>query len=890
MSDDITKTSKITEPYTYRIPSKYYESDYRLVDVQYINKYGQLIFIFRDKNNKKIFYTPAKKDIEYYWYEGSSNKLIEKVEDTELKIDKFSNRELNGRVYESDVHIANKHALDYYLRNKEEADVIKYNILYYDIEVYTGKDLSFPEPELAKHPINAISFKLDDNEVEMYLLIHKDIDEKWKELKNDEKFENVKYFNDERKLLSAFINRLHELSPDFICGWNSGRFDDPYVINRMYKLDMKAADLSPFKSVYSNPVKSSSLIYGYVPLDQMVLYKELTYTNESSYSLENICQKELKKGKKQYDGDLNSLYTDDIFTFCEYSITDTELLYELEQEVGHIALMNELRIAATTSHKGASSTIGQADGLINYELKKSNIVMKNGTHTPADEKLPGAYVKQPIGGIYDWVIDFDYTSLYPSIMISYNIGPNTYLAKIPSEDAHMYTYNIEQFKKKKYIEFIPSPIYNDKVSKISVNRFLDIIKKYNAIISPLGTIFKGHNVEKTILYPIIKKLFTQRKYYKKLMIEAINNGNDFESKKNNSKQMAYKILLNSLYGVLGQEHFRFFNLDLAATITVSGRHLIKFAGEHVDQWMGKVSKNGICDIDINPNYMNDCEETKPYLKYVDTDSLFLHMQPFLNRLNVDINVDNIQNWTNKIHDFLNNELLVKYAEMSNIDKSESMLDIKSELICKRYYTLNVKKKYALHIINKEGANVDKIDIKGLEINRSDISEDTKVMLSKLVDNILKNEDFSYDLAMSIVNEFTNKAINSINNREVTFFNSVSFSKPLEQYKAIPQHLKGMQIWNDLEYDHFRYGNRGILVNLKAIDLDSAPSHVVNNYYNKFLKKWNVKDLDVIVIPETYEYIPNYYIIDVQEILRKAINDRYEILLEPIAKKSSVMLF
>lgn len=898
MSTDITsndiETKKTEKPYTYRIPSKYYSDEYRLVDIQYINKQGQLIFIFRDKDNNREVYTPPPKDVEYYWYEGTNNSLIQDVKNTELKIGKFSSRNLDGNCYESDIKMANKQSVDYYMRNEGEAPIVSHNILFYDIEIYTGSYKGFPDPAESKYPVNAISFRRSGGDTEMYLLVIDGIDSRWKDLHNHDRFKNVTIFHDEKKMIKAFIDKKNELDVDFLCGWNSNGFDNPYLINRMQRLGISPSSLSPFNSVFADPTSSKCIIYGHIPLDQMWLYKNLTYSKEPSYSLDNISQKILGKGKKDYDGDLMSLYRDDIFTFCEYSITDTDLLDELEDELGHLSLQDELRVAATTTHQGASSTIGLADGLFNFELKSNNMVMRNASHDIEKKSIPGAYVRESVGGVYDWVIDFDYTSLYPTITYSFNIGPNTYICRISKDDAHEYVYDREKFMKRGTVKILPDPIYNSKVATISIDKFSEIIEKYKAIVSPSGCIYKGHEVEKSIFSNIIKKVFSQRKVYKNLMFEAKEAGNETEMKQYNSKQMAYKILLNSLYGVLAQEHFRFYNLDLATTVTMSGQDLIKFAGEHVDTWMYEVSENGTkpedVSIDINPNYMDDVEEYKDYLKYCDTDSLFLHMKPYLEKLGKEPSIETISEETEKISSFLNDTLLSEYARLHNISKEESMLDIKSELIAKRYYSLNVKKKYALHVICQEGVETDEVDIKGLEIKRSDFSKFTKDMLEKLINKILKDNDFTYESIFGLVEEFRETAVEMIRNGDPDIFKTVSFSKPLKEYKNVPQHLKGMLIWNSIEYDHFRHGNRGILVPIKGIDLDEAPENVVDNFYGKFLKKWQQKDLDVIVIPENMTKIPDYYVVDIPRVLSFAVDDRVNILLEPLVKKSNVCLF
>lgn len=877
------KSQKVSEHYKFRIPEKYYSSDFRLVDIQYISNKTQLIFIFRDKENNKVYYTPAPKELEYYWYEPISSdhrKLVEHVSDTELKIGSYGTRNYQPFCYESDRRLTDKHAIDYYLQTDVECPIIKRNIIFFDIEVYLGHDRSFPNIQEAQYPIHFISFAVDDGPVQVWILKLDDIDPNITKIADN--FENLRVFDNEKQMILEWIKYIHNIDPDFMAGWNSNGFDWQYIYFRMKTLGLKTSMLSKFGNVFCDG-NTKVDIAGMVCYDLLWLYKNLTYTNEPSYTLDNIAQKVLKKKKKEYEGTLDELYRTDVKTLIEYSFTDTNLLQGLDDALGHVALQDELRKAATTTHQGASSTIGLADGLFHFELKKSGLTMRNANRNPEEnEGIIGAYVRQPIGGIYDWVIDFDYTSLYPSIICSFNIGPNTYVAKVSEEDAHAYCFTPKIFDKVFKGEVCLDPIYNTKLTKMSGDEFRKFMTDGNYIIAPSGCIFKHHSEEKSYFYHIIKKLFSQRKTYKKMMFDCKQAGDEFNKKIYGNMQLSYKILMNSLYGVIAQKYFRFFNLDLASSVTISGRELIKYAGEHINSWMEDPT-----NMKINPNFHNDVEKEKTYLKYCDTDSLFLWMKPYLESQNLTPSVATIKEQSAKLQKHLNGTLLKAYTKLHNIDQEESMFELKNELICKRYFCLNVKKKYALHVINNEGVDTDEIDIKGLEIRRSDFSSLTKDLLTNIIDMLFKTEEVCITDIDAFIKSIEHKALDLINKRELSIYKTVAFSKDLKEYKTIPQSIFGMLLWNTVEFDYFRPGMRGYLVPIQGIDNFKGPAEKVKKFLESV--RQSKRSINAIVIPEDYHNVPDYYVIDTKKVLDFSIYERVELLLEPIKKKEPAQL-
>jgi DNA polymerase elongation subunit (family B) len=876
------------EVYKYKIPPEFYTKDYRLIDVQYINSTQQVIYTFRNKENQKIYHEVPVTNDNYYWYESSgTTKNIEKILDLKLVIGNFKNRNQGPFAYESDISIQVKHSVDYYLQSQGETLMTKNNILFFDIEVYTYGDKIFPTPEKSAYPINAISFSYN-GEFHTYLLLIKDhIDSKINNILKDKKFPSLTVFDSEITLLKAFTAFVKNNNPDFYAGWNCSKFDIPYIFNRMKKLGLNPNELSDFNFTYYDVKHETGTIIGSVIMDQMKLYKDFTYSGEESYSLNNIANKVLNKRKVEYEGNLNTIYKDNIETFIHYSMTDVELIESIDRKLSHIATQDELRIAATTTQSGAQSTLGLADGLFLFSAKNKGLTIRNRSHGVQKEKLPGAYVYEPNGGLRDGILcDFDFTSLYPSIINSWNIGPNTLLGKVSYETAFQYLYEKDKLMNSK-IEYCEDPIHNKKVKKITLIELDEIISKNKATVNISGCLFKNHDIEESIYYPIIKELFTNRKKYKKMMFQYKENKDEINTIIYNCKQMAMKILANSLYGILGNEYFRFYNIDLARSITLTGQELIKYCGVHCNRYLSNESGE-------DSGFMKSVEQPMKYVVYGDTDSIFVDLSEYLSKkkIKLDLNDDVIRE-VSIIQNYINKELLNNFAIKHNLSLDRSMIEMKNEFLFSMYYSLNAKKKYAAKVIAQEGKPFSfiemksleigrsDIEIKGLETRRSDIPKISKDMLHKLLDMIFNKVKISQIKAY--VKEVEDQARNLVMQGDLSVARPVSFNKDIDDYKNMPQHIKAMLMWNCLVNEDFREGVKGKLYTLKTFDLDKAPSEIQANYHNKFLKKYQLKDITAIVIPEDVKKLPDYFIPDMDEMIRYAVNDRADLLLEPLVK-------
>lgn len=880
--------SEIIDSYCFKIPDIYYTNKYRLVDVQYIHSNGRLIYIFRDSNNKKHYYEYPNYDNNFYWYERiSSNKIIEKIENLKLCYGKYEDRNRSSFAYGGDSNICTQHCVDYFLNNKEEAPIIRQNILFFDIETYQYHDNIFPDPSQAKYPITAISFRSDDEKdsVHVYLLkLDGEIDSRIDEVFKSGKYPYITLFSDEKTMLRTWLQTLKKYDVDFLAGWNISGFDIPYILKRMQNLKIGVDEISRFSYAYADR-NGRNFIAGYTVMDQLKLYKDLTYITQPSYSLNYIAGVVLGKEKVQHVGkSIDVMYREDIELFMKYSQVDTQLIYEIEEDVKHIALQDEIRRVATTSQDGAKSTIGQADGLYTTSMKKKGLIARNYNHDVEKESLPGAYVFDAKGGLYEGLIcDFDFRSLYPSIINTWNIGPDSYIALISEQDARDYIFDKDRLKKRK-IDIVVDPIHAKKKLKLTLDQLDKFIEKYKAHITIVGTIFCGHEIYESINYSVLTMLLKSRKLYKAKMLTAKEAGEKQLTVEYNGKQMAYKILANSLYGVLGNEHFKFYNVYLGKSITLTGREMLKYSAVHTDYYMrGKFKTSD--DFIIDPEFDSKVNNATNIL-YGDTDSMFVYLTDYLRSKNIEVKKSpEVLKEVSIIQDYINNVILPAILKKHKINMKYSEMYLKNEFLMSRYYALNAKKKYASKVISQEGKDICERDIKGLEIKRSEIPSRTQKLLSDIIDTILDENVKKKDLKPTIdkiVKDTREEMLNLIKSGDNSVSKVVAFSKDVSEYKVMSQNIKSMLMWNALAgKEDFRTGSKGHLWNILGIDLNKAPKEIVDNYHNIFKKKFFDSDLKAIAIPEDVEKLPEYFVVDIKTMIKYCCDDRCNLILEPL---------
>jgi len=869
--------------YYYKIPERFYTEDYSLIDVQTNRADGSLIYIFRDKDNKKEIFKVQNAVSEYYYYYNPDprGKLIEPYQKLSVKKCNYNEKfNLDSRTtYEGDLTLADKHAIDYYLQRKADIKPSNLNKLFVDIEVYTGKSRVFPQPKFAEYPVSSISMKYNEDEIVSLVLLDK------KTHYEDIEIENVTFFDSEEKLLSEFINLLRKYDPDVITGWNFKYFDMMYLANRIKRLRMNYNRLSPFHYVVIDNFNFQ--VTGYVILDMLDLYKMFTYTGRESYTLDFISRLELGDEKVKYEfRDLNQLYEEDIKLFVEYNRKDVELVYELDKKLDHINFLNTVRESVHCCWKSAQTTMGQIDAMITSHLKQRGLSVKN-SQSQVKQEFAGAYVLQPEAGIYDYLIDLDFSSLYPNLIRTYNIGPNTLVAKVDESVAIDFIY---RKKVPEQVKIVKDPIYNDLPTEMSRDQFLELVK--DKIVNITGCIYKRHEDEISIFSEVLGFHIDRRKEYKTLMKEAIRESDQEKRKYYHTRQLAEKILVNASYGVLGNEKFRLFNVNLASSITSSGREAVRASAYAGTKYL--VSDDKVEEIPlVTEEDLEKCK--KECLVYMDTDSCFFDMSRWLQSKDPNTTPneakDKILEKVRDLEDFLNKDFLTRFVKMHNINPEFSFLDLKQEVFAKRALFPGTKKKYALFITNREGEDVRELEIKGLDVRRSDYPAYTKQALQELLELILYNDDVNISDILNFQKMYSDEITKKIKNGDLDVCKPVSYSKPISSYKRVPPHVEAMEWWNQIEYDYFVPGTRGYLYKLQGVDITLMPGKVKDRYQS-LLSKIGKNSIDKIVVPIEQPSLPKYYVPDVKAMLDFAWTDRCSLLTGNLVQsvESSLLRF
>ena len=883
-------TSK-NEVFYYSIPDKYYTSDYKLIDVHFLKKSNEILYIFRDKNNKKEYYKTNDDYVCYQINDESKARKVVKYEDLNQMTVPYKNKySLNPKItYEGDLKLTTKHAMDYYLLKKEEEPDLPMNIMFIDIETYTETRVHSNAQDtndaiaIIRYSFNGIKKSLV-LEPKILKITNQVIDTSDKE---------IIICNSEVTLLNNFFNDVRNLDPNFITGWYSNDFDMQYIINRSKKINVDCSKMSNFGEADYNKFQFYPEVAGIVFLDMLELYKQFTFGGRESYSLDFIGNLELKKGKNENSADFSVLFRTDVNRAIRYNTNDVDLLEELDQKLKHIFFQEELKKICKTSFRGSKNVLGQIDSLLVSFLKEKGYASKNAEHSDEEFSFEGAYVQSPITGIHDYIVDFDFTSLYPSLILTYNIGVNTFVMKLKDYQlGYDLIYNPDKLPDQ--IEVIIDPVFENKLVTISKEQLLKKIKDSNLVYTINGCFFKNHNTEVSFYAEVLEMLLGSRKSYKKKMFDALNAGDMVRKQMYDTKQQIFKLCANSCYGALANKTFRFFNVDSARSITLSGQESIKnvmICGENYIE-SKKINKPiEIQNITKQQMYTKEDDNINHNFKHIitgDTDSLFVCYNELIDKNNTKEEILNFINDLNKdTQSFLNN-IVKRIVLKHNVHEDKNRLELKNELVIRRGLFL-AKKRYANYVISVEGNTVDKIDAKGIETRRSDFSNITKENLKEVLNLILKSEKLSIPKILEFVREKDETFIKIISSGQVTIGKPVSFGKKISEYKSIPQGARGMLNFNELEYKLFDVGSRGYLFKLKGIDLDKAPEEVRMNYDKYFLKKG--KKLDIIVFPEEEQYIKPYYIIDIKDMLDFSWKDRVNLLLEPLIKpKQQILTF
>jgi DNA polymerase elongation subunit (family B) len=688
-------------------------------------------------------------------------------------------------LFESDVPPETRTLVDQYTDSEELSK--GHNIMNIDIEVEVTE--GFPMPEDANNKITSIA-TYDSNSDTYFAFV---LDEKNRLTLKSNNNIIIKSFDTEYELLQSFMVEYLKWKPTIITGWNIDTFDMPYLYNRICKVAGKnVADmLSPIQTVQWNKHRKRFMFAGVSCLDYLALYKLFTYTQLSSYRLDAVAEHELGENKIEYTGTLNDLYENDIDKFVEYNIHDVRLVKRMHDKLDFIDMARGVCHVGHVPYEDVYFSSRYLEGAILVYLKNLGVVAPNKPTKPdmsSGDKFTGAYVQSPQRGKHDWVFDLDITSMYPSVIMSLNISPETKIGKLKGWDAEEFikgtkkTYTLESNGREK--------------GKLTETELKDFFDNNKVSVSSNGVLYRSD--KKGLIPALLEKWFDTRVEYRKLMKKFGDAGDNEKYTYFKSRQLIQKVVLNSLYGVLGLPVFRFYDLDNAEATTLTGQELIKFT-----------KKIG------NHFYNKELGTDKDYCIYIDTDSVFYSAVPLVNKrfpnkeftetrmskVILDV-ADEMQTYLNKSYDYFGKRFL-------NLDKHR--FEIKQELIAKSGLFI-VKKRYGMKIINDNGVKVNKLHVKGLDLVRSNFPKAMGQLLKDVLEDIL---------ATVPKDKIDERIINFKESMKLVDFDKIAMPtgvKNLKKYsagkngnftqfaKGAPAHVKAAITYNNL-LDHFGVGDK-----------------------------------------------------------------------------------
>jgi DNA polymerase elongation subunit (family B) len=570
---------------------------------------------------------------------------------------------------------------------------------------------------------------------------------------------NIDYrqFTAESSMLEAFIDFWSnpENTPDIITGWNTRFFDIPYMIARMAFLlgEEKVRNLSPWRKIERKEIfikgrlQITFDITGIQHLDYMELFKKFAYTygNQESYSLNHISSVVLGEKKLDYSevGTLRDLYDADFQMFVDYNIKDVELIERMEDKLGLITLVLTMAYLGGVNYQDTLGTTAIWDSIIFRRLARSKIAV-----IPSEKKesqqFPGGYVKEPHVGMHDWVMSFDLNSLYPNLIVQYNMSPETLIGNRPNAEGATASNGAVFRKDKKGI--IPEIVEELYAKRVNIKSDMLAAKH------KLETISKRQRNEYAQTSAQVARLETL--------------------------QTAIKILLNSLYGAMGNKYFRYFDIRIASGITLTGQEVIKYAETKVN------------------DFLNDfIGESKDRVIAMDTDSLYIGVKDVVDKFKPNNPVSFLDEFGSKAIEPMLDKAFDEFAERTNAYSNRMVM--KREAIADRGIW-TAKKRYILNVHNNEGVQYaePKIKIMGIEAVKSSTPQVCREAMNELFKVIVTGDESKTQEAISLFKEHF-KALSA---DQIAFPRGVtdvsSYADNVSVYrKSTPIHVRGSLLYN-----------------------------------------------------------------------------------------------
>jgi DNA polymerase elongation subunit (family B) len=802
------------------------------VDALFERDKDKIIVVERDKNGVRqyrdypanyIFYYPDHKGK----YRGTDGKSVNRFS-TRKRGEFEKEKRIHGskNLYESDINVVFRCLSENYL----DIEPPKLHTCFFDIEVDFDPEKGFSPTSDPFNPVTAISLYLDwlDQLVTLVIAPKHMTDETANQIVNQ--FENCILFKSEIEMFETFFQLIDD--SDVMTGWNSEGYDIPYMVNRVTRVMSKddtrrfcLLDQLPKPREYERfgKVEMTYDLVGRIHMDYLQLYKKYNYESRHSYKLDSIGEMEVGENKTQYEGTLDQLYNKDFKKFIEYNRQDTMLLVKIHNKLKFLELANSIAHQNTVLLPTVMGSVAQIEMAVINKAHQMGMVVPDKQEKESDEQAAaGAYVATPKKGISEWIGGIDINSLYPSVIRALNMAPETIVAQVRQTLTQRYMSDkgkklaSQKARYKDGDDDVTGSIlwenlfgsleytaimnqergtmldvdYEDGRSvEMSAAEIWKMVFDSNKpwMISANGTIF---TYEKEGVIPaLLSEWYSERKeMQKKLKESTTKEDQEYWDK----RQLVRKILLNSAYGALLNEHCRFWDKRIGQSVTLTGRQIVK----HMMSQTNEI---------IADSYKHDGDA----IVYGDTDSCYftaVSLKPIVEADGLEWNKDNVVKLYDTISDQVN-ETFPAFMERAFHTTRQNGAIIKAgrELIADRGLFIT-KKRYALNIYDKEGKRQDvngktgKIKAMGLDLKRADTPKYVQDFLMSVLEMVLngKGREDIIDAVKAFKNEMASK--DSWTKGSPKSVNKLTFYKELEDKSKtgranMPGHVRAALNWN-----------------------------------------------------------------------------------------------
>ena len=711
-------------------------------------------------NYSPTLYLPTKEESKYKTLDGTNLKA--KRFDSISKAKHFYSE--YAPIPEYKIFGMNRYNYQY-IADEYKGDM-KWNkdyIKIFTLDIETTCEDGFPDPDTAKEKVICITIKNHSNKQILT----------WGTGDFISKKANVTYVKcqNEKHMLLEFLKFWCKNHPDILTGWNVKFFDLPYLMNRMrFMFDNDTINkMSPWNYVNADRIQFGQKnqqfwnILGVSVLDYFDLYRKFTYVRQESYKLNYIAKVELGESKldNPYET-FKDFYTKDYQRFVEYNIQDVELVDRLEDKMKLIELCLTMAYDYKVNYTDVYSQVRCWDTIIYNHLRDKGIVIPPREDHEKDTQYEGAYVKDPQLGLHNWIVSFDLNSLYPHLIMQYNISPEMFVGVEPK------AVGVENFLEEK------------------LN--LKWAKERDVTIAPNGAMFRRD--KQGFLPELMEKMYTERVVFKKKSIEAKK---EYQKTKDpiykneisrcHNIQMAKKISLNSAYGAIGNQYFRYFDVKQAEAITLGGQLSIRWVERDVNKFMNKVLET----------------DNQNYVVASDTDSIYISMGKLVDKVCKDKTPQQISDFLDKVSE----QKLQKVIDKSFDNLADYVNAFQQKMVMKREAIANkgiwvAKKRYMLNLFDEEGIRYEypKLKVMGVEAVKSSTPEICRTKIKEAI-RVIMNE--SEDDLIKYVADFK-ETFKTLSPEEVAFprscNNLMKFADSSSIYKkGTPIHVKGALIYN-----------------------------------------------------------------------------------------------